>query len=260
MTRVIDGDTVEVRFTNGEVDTVRLLGVDTPETVLSQQSPEEYGIPDTVAGRDWLFDWGERAAAFATEELAGEQVRVVTDPESDRRGYYGRLLAYVYYNDGTNFNHELLERGYARLYDSSFSKRDAFAASEQEARDADRGLWGFEQPETATPTPAPTPTPESGENDGIVTPTPPADGDYDCSHFDTHEQAQAVLESEPGDPHRLDGDGDGDACESLPALTSPPVESVELTQDTRGEQRPSHSDQVERLTRFRGGSPARRAT
>jgi len=47
-------------------------------------------------------------------------------------------------------------------------------------------------------------------------PPPPADGDYDCSTFDTQEQAQTVYDRDTSDPHRLDVDGDGEPCESLP--------------------------------------------
>ncbi|MCT9098341.1 lamin tail domain-containing protein [Haloarchaeobius sp. HME9146] len=143
VTRVIDGDTIEIRYQNGTVDTVRLLGVDTPE-VHKGVEPEEYpGIPDSLAGRDWLRNWGENASTFVKENLAGETVRVVVDPDSDVRGYYGRLLAYVYYDDGVMLNEELLRRGLARVYDSTFSKKEAFYALESEAMQNGVGLWGF---------------------------------------------------------------------------------------------------------------------
>jgi len=53
------------------------------------------------------------------------------------------------YHDGANFNRQLIEQGYARLYDSTFSKRDAFAAAEATAQSNDVGLWNFDAP---TPT------------------------------------------------------------------------------------------------------------
>ena len=144
ITHVFDGDTVEARFPNGEVETLRLLGVDSPETSADRVSPEEFeGIPDTEAGRDHLLTWGDRASGFATTELEGEQVRIAVDPEADRRGGYGRLLVYVY-TDGETFNERLLEEGYARLYDTPFTLRDDFAAAESAARDQRRGLWAFD--------------------------------------------------------------------------------------------------------------------
>lgn len=151
ITRVIDGDTVEARFPNGEIDTLRLLGVDTPETTYSRVSPEEFGgIPDTTAGRDHLFNWGEKATGFTSDTIGGKTVRVEVDPETDRRGSFGRLLVYVYV-DGENFNERLLVDGYARLYESSFSGRSEFEAAEAQAQNNDVGLWDFEAP-TASPT------------------------------------------------------------------------------------------------------------
>lgn len=145
VTRVVDGDTLEARFPNGEVERLRLLGVDTPEAYEDGVSPEEFeDIPDTEAGRDHLLGWGERASAFATDELEGETVRVAVDPAADRRGGYGRLLVYVY-ADGELFNERLLAEGYARLYDSPFSLREEFANAEATARRDERGLWAFEK-------------------------------------------------------------------------------------------------------------------
>lgn len=137
---VVDGDTIDVRFADGTEERVRLLGVDTPE-VHTEVAPEEYeGIPDTEASRSCLETWGDRASEYATEQLAGRTVTVVTDAEADRRGGYDRLLAYVETN-GDSFNYALLEHGYARLYDSEFTQRDRYAAAEQQARANGTGLW-----------------------------------------------------------------------------------------------------------------------
>lgn len=216
VTRIVDGDTMEVQFTNGEEDTVRLIGVDTPETTLGDVSPDEYeGIPDTQAARDHLYNWGEEASQYATAELEGQEVRVVTDSEGDRRGSFGRLLAYIYVGE-ENFNLDLLEGGYARVYDSTFSLREEFETAEAQARSSSVGLWDFEAEATPTPTEAETETEadDGGSNDVEIPPLPD-DGDYDCGHFETQEQAQAVLNEDPSDPHRLDGDNDGVACESI---------------------------------------------
>jgi micrococcal nuclease len=149
--RLIDGDTIEVRFPDGHTEDVRLLGVDTPEVHVAVDPPEYESIPDTEAGRDWLRDWGHKASEFARNQLGGKTVEIATDPQADRRGSYGRLLVYVYV-DGQNFNRQLIEQGYARLYDSDFSSRDAFASAEQTAQSNDVGLWNFEGSTTPTPT------------------------------------------------------------------------------------------------------------
>lgn len=214
--RVVDGDTMEVRFPNGEVDTVRLLGVDTPETY-GQNDPGEFeGVPDTPEGEDWLANWGDRASSFATEELADREVRIEVDPQADRRGSYGRLLVYLYDDGGRSFNRALLDEGLARLYDSEFSKRAEFEDAESRAQRNDVGLWDFDgtpSESTADGNDADEADETNGEEGTGATAT---EEDLDCSDFDTQEEAQSILESEPGDPHRLDGDGDGVACETLP--------------------------------------------
>ncbi len=64
----VDGDTMEIEYASGTEDTVRLLGVETPETTLSRVSTDEFaGIPDTTAGRDHLLNWGDRATALAED-------------------------------------------------------------------------------------------------------------------------------------------------------------------------------------------------
>jgi micrococcal nuclease len=153
VTRVVDGDTLEVAYGNGTADTVRLLGVDTPE-VHTENAPDEFeGVPETAAGRDCLGRWGERASSHAKDSLTGETVTLYFDANEGRRGYYDRLLAYVVH-DGTNFNHGLVDDGYARVYDSGFTARDAFEDAESTARREGTGLWecATESPPTGTAT------------------------------------------------------------------------------------------------------------
>jgi len=163
---IVDGDTIDVRYEDGDEERVRLLGVDTPEVHTTTDPDEWEGVPDTDRGSDHLRDWGHKASEFARTELErGEEIRIVVDEEADRRGSYGRLLVYIY-DDGTLFNHALIEQGYARLYDTAFSKRSQFASAEANARAQEIGVWNFE-PQTPEPTPEPTPTPEQIE-DGLI--------------------------------------------------------------------------------------------
>ncbi|WP_435095507.1 lamin tail domain-containing protein [Halarchaeum sp. P4] len=140
VTNVTDGDTVSVRYPNGSTDTVRLLGVDTPE-VHAENTPGEFeGVPNTTAGKECLRSAGKNASAFTKQALDGETVTLKYDSNTDRRGYYGRLLAYVYVN-GSNFDYRLVDSGHARVYDSNFSKNASFYAAEDDAQNATRGLW-----------------------------------------------------------------------------------------------------------------------
>ncbi len=140
VTSAADGDTVDVEYENGTTETVRLLGVDTPE-VHVENSPSEFeGVPDTQAGEDCLRDAGEDASQYTKDALVGETVTLKFDSESDRRGDYGRLLGYIY-TDGENFNHDLVETGHARVYDSTFSQSDSFYSAETTAQNDLRGLW-----------------------------------------------------------------------------------------------------------------------
>lgn len=125
VTNAVDGDTLEVQYA-GRRDTVRLLGVDTPETVHPDRPVECFG---------------PEASAFTHAQLDGRPVTLEFDAE--RRDPYGRLLAFVIV-DGRRFNDELLRRGYARLLviaPNGRHGRDLLEA-ELEARREGRGLWG----------------------------------------------------------------------------------------------------------------------
>ena len=125
VTRVVDGDTIEVLL-GGRREDVRLIGVDTPETVK----------PDTP-----VQCFGERASHFTKRRLTGSRVRLVFGVE--RRDVYGRLLAYVYIG-GRFFNPILVRRGLARSLTIPPNDRFAprFRHLELVAARAGRGLWG----------------------------------------------------------------------------------------------------------------------
>lgn len=141
VTDVTDGDTIDVEYTNGTNDTVRMLGVDTPE-VYGENDPAEFeGVPNTTEGKQCLANAGENASNYTKNELhQGEQVTLELDPASDGRGDYGRLLAYVL-DDGENHNYQLIQTGHARVYDSEFSQSERFYAAESDAQSDRKGLW-----------------------------------------------------------------------------------------------------------------------
>jgi len=122
--RVVDGDTIIVRY-RGKTERVRLIGVDTPETV-HPNKPVEY--------------FGKEASAFTKKLLpAGTRVRLEFDWQP--RDKYGRLLAYVYV--GTTFvNAEIVRQGYGHAYTRfPFKYLEDFRRYEREAREAGRGMW-----------------------------------------------------------------------------------------------------------------------
>ena len=126
VTKVIDGDTIEVNY-GGHTETVRYIGIDTPETHDPRKPVQCYGLT---------------AAAKNQQLVGGQNVRLQADPADDDRDKYHRLLRYVYLPGGTFVNQQLVEQGYAFAYVVfPNSKLDQFRAWEQEARAADRGLW-----------------------------------------------------------------------------------------------------------------------
>jgi micrococcal nuclease len=129
VTRVVDGDTIEARI-GDEVEDVRLIGIDTPETV-------KPGTP--------VQCFGPRASHFTHQRLEGRRVRLVFGVE--RRDVYGRALAYVYLG-GRFFNPVLVRRGLARSLTIPPNDRfaDRFRRLELAAARTGRGLWGACQP------------------------------------------------------------------------------------------------------------------
>ena len=120
--RVVDGDTIILN--NGE--RVRLIGVDTPETV-HPQKPVEY--------------YGKEASAFTKRMCEGKKVRLEYDWQKKDR--YNRTLAYVYLEDGTFLNAEIIKQGYGHAYTRfPFKYLEEFRAYEREAREGEVGLWG----------------------------------------------------------------------------------------------------------------------
>lgn len=127
VTEVVDGDTIEVDI-DGDAEQVRLIGIDAPELVHPDRSPECYA---------------QEASGRAEELIEGEEVVLLPDYTQDDRDKYGRLLRYVFLGDGTHINLQLLEEGMAYEYTHQAPYRylDEFVAAEEEARDNGDGLW-----------------------------------------------------------------------------------------------------------------------
>lgn len=123
--RVVDGDT----FITAGGERVRLIGIDTPESVHPSGVVEEYGI---------------ESSDYTKALIEGKTVYMEKDVSD--RDQYDRLLRYVYLEQGTFVNLHLVEEGYARVvtYPPDTKHTDQFLAAERKARDEERGLWSAE--------------------------------------------------------------------------------------------------------------------
>ena len=201
VTRIVDGDTIKV-VSRGFDDTVRLVGIDTPER-------------------------GQCYAREATARLAGlipvgSDVRLETDPTQKTRDKYGRFLAYVYRgarSGEASVNRGLVAVGAGRVYvyhHVPFRFTASFRAAERAARASGAGLWGppcrgrTSAPVAVAPIAPLAATAGGGTKcDPNYSPCVPLSAtDLDCRDIG---HPVTVTGS---DPHRLDGDGDGRACES----------------------------------------------
>jgi micrococcal nuclease len=137
---VLDGDTLIVRLADGRDETVRLIGIDTPESHESEKLRRQ--AARTAQGAATIQVLGRRAATYTASELPrGHRVGLELDIEW--RDSHGRLLAYVWRYDGTLVNLAILEAGYAQLLTIAPNVRHAerFRTCLSEARAAGRGLW-----------------------------------------------------------------------------------------------------------------------
>jgi micrococcal nuclease len=138
-TKVIDGDTIDIQKPNGATDTVRILGIDTPETH-GKNKPREYYLQNTSKNRRCLQKIGEKATQLVKNQTTNQKITVKTDPKADKRGTYGRLLAYIQKNQ-TTVGEKLLQKGYARLYNSTFTKKPSYTQLQKKARTNNKGIW-----------------------------------------------------------------------------------------------------------------------
>lgn len=125
--RVVDGDTFIVDY-NGEQERVRLIGVDTPESVHPNEEKNT--------------EFGNEVSNYSKKMLTGKQVALEFDIEE--RDKYGRLLAYAYL-DGQMYNKLLLEKGYAQVstYPPNVKYVDDFVAIQKQAREDKVGMWSY---------------------------------------------------------------------------------------------------------------------
>ena len=135
VTKVIDGDTIKVKFLEpvpeelNIEETIRLIGINTPELNKHKSAPKEY--------------FAQEAADFTNKCLNGKIVEIKTDKVSNLRDKYNRLVAYVYH-EGFLFNKIIIEEGYASYYPNfKFENENmyTFQKAERYAKDNKKGKW-----------------------------------------------------------------------------------------------------------------------
>jgi endonuclease YncB( thermonuclease family) len=241
---------------NGKSESVRLIGIETPE------------LNDSRTG---VQCFAKEASERTKQLVIGKNIRLEKDPSQGDRDKYKRLLGYIFLENGMFINKALIAEGYAHeyTYDGEYKYQKQFKAAQAEAKAAEVGLWASdacppEKPSAkATPnsnttqaaaaaaattqpiqqpiqpvvqpttTPKPEPVPESKE-EPKPEPEPESEEEeapqdsgsivcstntYNCPDFKTQKEAQEVYDQCGGvgnDIHRLDNNKDGSACDSLP--------------------------------------------
>ena len=125
--KVVDGDTIDLMI-NSKKERARLIGIDTPETVDPRKKVECFGL---------------EASERAKEILNEKEVYIERDPSQSDRDRYGRLLRYIYLEDGTNVNKKMIEEGFAYeyTYDLPYKYQNEFKEAQERAIEKRAGLW-----------------------------------------------------------------------------------------------------------------------
>jgi micrococcal nuclease len=234
VTEVVDGDTIKIAY-NGSEQSVRLIGIDTPET----QHPSEP-----------VECFGQEAYEKMKSLVGGENVKIMFDSSQESVDNYGRLLLYIWVDD-IFVNKEMIEEGYAYeyTYSTPYMYQTEFKEAQKVAENSGKGLWGDvcacerkELSRTCSSCNTATVTYQNWDcsrytgtiqdvscTTGCSTSSPSATCQYSCTSpdrncddFSSHAQAVAFFKccgfTAKNDPMKLDGSGvdDGDPCESLP--------------------------------------------
>lgn len=198
--KVVDGDTV-VMQRNGKSKTLRLIGMDAPETTTLRKGTVEC--------------FGKQATRRAEELLDGISVSLETDSSQGTYDKYERTLAYIILPDGRNFAEVMIEEGYAHEYTYSmpYKYQKEFRAAQAAAKENKVGLWNPTMCSTNAKSQVP----------AAIIAAPGiyecSKNTYNCTSFKSQAEAQAAFDScgdSEHDVHKLDSDGDGRVCEGLP--------------------------------------------
>lgn len=153
---VVDGDTIKIN-NDGTIETLRLIGMDTPETVDPRKPVQCFGL---------------EASNKAKELLSGKKVYLEKDLSQGEFDKYGRILAYIYREDGLFYNEYMIKQGYAHeyTYNAPYKYQDQFKADQKYAQDNKLGLWSSDtcSEDTSALTPELTQTISIPTNTGTI--------------------------------------------------------------------------------------------
>ena len=197
--RVIDGDTTDFAI-NGKTERVRVIGINTPETVDPRKSVECFGQEASRQAKLYLNP--------------GLEVELEKDSSQGERDKYNRLLRYVFTDNGTlDFGKAMISLGYAYeyTYDTPYKYQAIYKLAQKEAEEGKKGLWADNAcVNIPKPTIKPTPTPLSNNSDDSWA----CDCSKTCPNISSCQEAQYLL-NVCGCSAR-DGDKDGIACDGAP--------------------------------------------
>ncbi|MBI4084755.1 MAG: thermonuclease family protein [Candidatus Levybacteria bacterium] len=205
ITKVVDGDTISVLI-NGKKETIRIIGINTPETVDPRKTVECFGKEASNKAKGYF--------------IVGSNVWLEADPTQGDRDKYQRLLRYVFINNNSeDYGATMIIKGYAYeyTYNTPYRYQILYKQAQKNAENRKLGLWS----DTACAIqPISVSTPPNSPNTPNLPNSAGQAGDKDCKDFTTHAEAQAYFVGKGGSPSnnadKLDSDGDGLACESLP--------------------------------------------
>lgn len=207
---VVDGDTIKVLI-SGKVETIRLIGIDTPETVDPRKPVQCFG---------------REASNKAKEILSNKTVYLESDPTQGERDKYQRLLRYAWFDTDTNFNKLMISEGYAHEYTYAvpYKYQAEFKQAEKEAREGNKGLWSPNtcSGDTSSAVTSTTTAPKATTQPIVTQPAPvtntsgshSCDCSKTCTQISSCEEAQYQL-NVCGCKQR-DADHDGTACDRAP--------------------------------------------
>lgn len=197
--KVVDGDTIDVSI-NGETKRLRLIGINTPETV----------DPRTA-----VQCFGKEASDKAKELLTGKKVSLEADSTQGELDKYSRLLRYVFLEDGTNFNLYMIREGYAYeyTYSTPYKYQTEFKAAQVYAKANNKGLWSPNACNGELTAVMQSQTQSSSTSATTQTAFGACGTKKTCTQMTSCEEAKYFLNM--CGVTKLDGDSDGTPCEAL---------------------------------------------